>query len=63
MAICPVGSEAGGGERRDAGGAKDVVDGALCGVGGQLRGQAAAEGVLVAFEPWIQVAAAVAELA
>ncbi|HWK17515.1 MAG TPA: hypothetical protein VNR66_08690 [Solirubrobacteraceae bacterium] len=58
-----VASEAGGGERRDAGRAKDVVDGALGGVQGQLRGQPASEGVLVAFEPWVQVAAAVAELA
>ena len=59
----PVGGEAGGGERRDAGRAEDVVDRALRGVERELCSQPAREDVLVALEPRIQAAAAVAELA
>src|SRR5437764_1171568 len=60
---CPVGGEAGGGERCDPGRAEDVVDRALRGVERELCGHPAREDVLVALEPRVQVPTAVAELA
>jgi hypothetical protein len=59
----PVGGEAAGRERSDPGRAEEVVGGALRGIKGLLCGQPARQDFPVALEPWVQMPAAVAELA
>jgi hypothetical protein len=48
-----IAGEAGGGKRRNAGRAEDVVCGAVGGLERRLRGKSASEDVLVALEPGI----------
>jgi hypothetical protein len=55
--------QAGSRQRCDPGRAECVVDGAVCGVEGDLCCQPARERPLVALEPRVQVSAATAELA